>query len=330
MTVIRLAVIGTNWITDQFIGAALATERFELSAVYSRELKRAGEFARQYSPNIALFDDFDQFANSDVFDAVYVASPNVLHAPQTIALLNAGKHVACEKPLTSSFELAQQMYQAAQDNQKVLFEAFMSPHRPNFKVLKSQLGSIGEIRKAFISYCQYSSRYQKYLNGENPNTFNPAFSNGSIMDIGYYCLASAVELFGEPQSLQATAHLLDSGVDGNGSVLMCYHGFDVVLTHSKISDSYLTSEIQGEEGALQVEMISVARKVVKIPRGGQAQDLSVAQHDNPMFDEANVFADQINANTLDEACKQRSLLVAKLLAEIRRQTGVKFPTDSDK
>ncbi len=237
--------------------------------------------------------------------------------------------MACEKPLTSSLALAEQMYQAATANNRVLFEAFMSPHRPNFQVLKAELGSLGAIRKAAISYCQYSSRYQKYLNGENPNTFNPAFSNGSIMDIGYYCLASAVELFGEPLSLQASAHLLDSGVDGHGSVLMRYPGFDVVLTHSKISDSYLASEIQGEDAALQVEMISVARKVVKIPRGGQAQDLSVAQHVNPMFDEAHVFADQIKANKLDESAKQRSLIVAKLLAEIRRQTGVKFPTDSD-
>ncbi|VEA43871.1 oxidoreductase [Salmonella enterica subsp. enterica] len=44
------------------------------------------------------------------------------------------------------------------------------------------------MHKALLNYCQYSSRYQRYLNGENPNTFNPAFSNGSIMDIGYYCL----------------------------------------------------------------------------------------------------------------------------------------------
>jgi predicted dehydrogenase len=60
---------------------------------------------------------------------------------------------------------------------------------------------VGKVRKAFINYCQYSSRYQRYLDGENPNTFNPAFSNGSIMDIGFYCLASAVALWGEPHGV---------------------------------------------------------------------------------------------------------------------------------
>lgn len=69
----------------------------------------------------------------------------------------------------------------------VLFEAFKTASLPNFLLLKETLAKVGKLRKAFINYCQYSSRYQRYLDGENPNTFNPAFSNGSIMDIGFYC-----------------------------------------------------------------------------------------------------------------------------------------------
>jgi hypothetical protein len=67
----------------------------------------------------------------------------------------------------------------------VLFEAFKTASLPNFLLLKQSFDKIGKLRKAFINYCQYSSRYQRYLDGENPNTFNPAFSNGSIMDIGF-------------------------------------------------------------------------------------------------------------------------------------------------
>ncbi len=63
------------------------------------------------------------------------------------------------------------------------------------------------------------------------NTFNPAFSNGSIMDIGFYCLASAVALFGEPKSVQATASLLASGVHADGVVVMDYGDFSVTLQH---------------------------------------------------------------------------------------------------
>ncbi|NAW97131.1 MULTISPECIES: Gfo/Idh/MocA family protein [unclassified Vibrio] len=327
MMMIRLAVIGTNWITDQFIEGALKTGEFQLVAVYSRSLDRAKQFAEKYDAP-ALFTDLKSLGESDNVDAVYIASPNVLHGPQSIQMMQAGKHVICEKPLASDFSLAQQMYQVAKQHGVVLFEAFITPHLPNFSVLKQELSQIGAIRKAVLSYCQYSSRYPKYLKGEMPNTFLPEFSNGSIMDIGYYCLGSAIELFGEPKSVQAQAHLLETGVDGNGSVILGYDGFDVLLMHSKTSDSYVPSEIQGEEAALHVEMISTCNRITRINRGGQTQDLSIEQHANRMFYEAHKFADQIQNKTIDEQCKLRSLTVSKLLTEIRRQTGVIFPTDN--
>lgn len=324
---IKLAVIGTNWITEQFIQGAMQTGLFELNAVYSRTLTQAQRFADQFGVE-HCFDDLDTFACSETFDAVYIASPNSFHAPQSIQMLKSGKHVICEKPLASNYSLALEMYQTAQENNVILFEAFMTPFLPNFDVLKQNLKQVGSIRKALISYCQYSSRYPKYLKGENPNTFNPNFSNGSIMDIGYYCLGATLELFGEPQSVQATAHLLESGVDGNGSVILGYEGFDAVIMHSKTSDSFLPSEIQGEQACLQVEKISVCNKVSRIERNGTVTDLSVKQQENRMYYEANVFAEQIKNRQMDHQAKERSLLVAKVLTEIRRQTGVIFPADA--
>ena len=168
----------------------------------------------------------------------------------------------------------------------VLFEAFKTASLPNFLVLQQALPKVGKLRKALLNYCQYSSRYQRYLDGENPNTFNPAFSNGSIMDIGFYCLASAIALWGEPHSVQATASLLASGVDAHGVVTLHYGDFDVTLMHSKVSDSAIASEIQGEEGALVIEKISECQRVAFVPRGGKIQDLSQPQHINTMRDEA--------------------------------------------
>ncbi|WP_114783797.1 Gfo/Idh/MocA family protein [Vibrio tetraodonis] len=325
---VRLAIVGTNWITDQFIEAALKTQKYQLVGVYSRSLDKAREFSEKYG-SLALYDDFDAFTKCSSIDAVYIASPNSLHAPQAIKLLESGKHVICEKPLAANDTLAKKMYQTALDNKVVLFEAFMSPHTPNFKLLKQHCSKLGKLSKAFITYCQYSSRYPKYLAGEMPNTFNPEFANGSVMDIGYYCVGSAVELFGEPLSVKAHAQLLDSGVDGSGSIILGYDGFEVVLQHSKTSDSYLPSEIQGEEGALLMEMIATGKKLTKITKGSVGIDLTVKQDPNPMYYEALAFADQYAQNQIDEECMKRSLIVAKLLTEIRRQTGVKFPTDGE-
>ena len=323
---IKLAVIGTNWITERFLAGAIASGKYELAAVYSRSLEQAKLFADKFGVTLT-FDCLDKLAASDEIDAVYIASPNSFHAPQSIQMMKQGKHVICEKPMASNYALAQQAYQTAQENNVVLFEAFMSPYLPNFQIIKAQLPSLGAIRKAHITYCQYSSRYPKYLNGENPNTFNPDFSNGSIMDIGFYCIGSMIELFGEPTSIQAQAHLLESGVDGNGSIICGYDGFDVVVMHSKTSDSYVPSEIQGENGAILADMISIGEKVTKITRGGETENLTVEQNSNPMFYEALKFAEQVEANQMDAHAVERSLLISKVTTEIRKQTGVVFPAD---
>lgn len=323
---IRFAVIGTNWITRQFVDAAHETGKYKLTAVYSRSLEQAQVFANDYLVE-HLFTSLDEMAQSDAIDAVYIASPNSLHFPQTCLFLRHQKHVICEKPLASNLREAEAAIALAKENQVVLFEAFKTASLPNFLTLQQSLSKVGPLRKAFINYCQYSSRYQRYLDGENPNTFNPAFSNGSIMDIGFYCLASAVALWGEPKAIQASACLLESGVDAHGTVVLNYGDFDVTLHHSKVSDSLQASEIQGEAGSLVIEKISECQKVCFIPRGGKSQDLSQPQHINTMLYEAETFANLVENGEIDHPSLEVSRITAKVQTEIRHQTGVRFPAD---
>ena len=292
---IRFAVVGTNWITKQFVDAAHETGKFKLTAIYSRSLEQAQAFANDY-PVEHLFTSLDELAQSPDVDAVYIASPNSLHFPQTRLFLSHKKHVICEKPLASNLQEVEAAIAVAKENNVVLFEAFKTASLPNFLLLREALDKVGKLRKAFINYCQYSSRYQRYLDGENPNTFNPAFSNGSIMDMG--------------------------------TVVLSYGDFDVTLHHSKVSDSTIPSEIQGEEGALVIEKISECQKVAFIPRGGKAQDLTQPQHINTMLYEAEAFARLVETNDVAHPGLEVSRITAKLLSEIRRQTGVVFPADT--
>ncbi|MGL4725420.1 MAG: Gfo/Idh/MocA family protein [Scandinavium sp.] len=323
---IRLAVIGTNWITRQFVDASHETGSYKLTAVYSRSLEQAQAFASDYMVE-HLFTSLEEMAQSEEIDAVYIASPNSLHFPQTRLFLSHKKHVICEKPLASNIAEVEQAIEVARENQVVLFEAFKTSSLPNFLQLQQALSKVGKMRKALINYCQYSSRYQRYLDGENPNTFNPAFSNGSIMDIGFYCLASAVALWGEPHGVKATATLLESGVDAHGVAVLDYGDFSVTLQHSKVSDSVLPSEVQGEDGSLVIEKISECQKVSFVPRGGKAQDLTQPQHINTMLYEAELFARLVEKNEVNHPGLAVSRTTAKLSTEIRRQTGVVFPAD---
>ncbi len=324
---LRLAIIGTNWITERFVQAALEVKEFELTAVYSRDAAKAAEFAAPFNSQAECFTDLQAMAQSDAFDAVYIASPNSLHYEQSVLMLEHGKHVICEKPIASNITQAEHMYQVAETNNVVLFEAFKTEYLPNFALIHEHLPKLGRVHKTFINYCQYSSRYQRYLDGENPNTFNPAFSNGSIMDIGFYCVSSAVALFGEPKSVKASAHLLDSGVDAHGTVILSYDDQDVVLSHSKVSDSNIPSEIQGEAGSMIIEHISECDHVILKLRGEEPVRIEVPQVENTMTYEASVFAEQIKQGKLCEKAKARALGVSRITTEVRKQTGVVFPAD---
>jgi predicted dehydrogenase len=243
-------------------------------------------------------------------------------------MMEHGKHVICEKPVASNITEATRMFEIAEKNGVVLFEAYKSQFLPNFKQVQLGLEKIGKVHKAHINYCQYSSRYQKYLNGENPNTFNPAFSNGSLVDIGFYCVAATVALFGEPENAQASAKLLESGVDAHGCAIFQYPEFDVTLAHSKVSDSYAPSEIQGEQGAIIIDHIAECTDVKIRYRDGSIENLTQVQSENSMSYEAQAFADCIGGDhTTQTDAKQRALTVAKLITKMRQQVGVVYPAD---
>lgn len=323
---IKFAVVGTNWITDAFIEGAIASGKMQLTAVYSRTMEKAEEFASKYQ-DVTCFDDIKMLASSDCIDAVYIASPNSLHAEQAALFIKEGKHVIGEKPLASNITQVEHLVELAKQHQVVLFEAMKAPYTPNFSVLQKALPKIGKLRKVHLTYCQYSSRYQKYLNGENPNTFNPAFSNGSLMDIGIYPLSAAVALFGEPNSFTAQGTLLDSGVDAHGTLVLHYQDFDVTIAHSKVSDGVIPSEFQGEQGTITVKGISECLAVDLYRKDEPVLALSRDQVPNTMQYEAAVFAELVANKAIMHDGLNRSRIVSNIITHARGVIGVRFPAD---
>ncbi|MDU4624090.1 MAG: Gfo/Idh/MocA family oxidoreductase, partial [Enterococcus gallinarum] len=98
---IHLGIIGTNWITDQFVQAAHETGRYHLTAVYSRKLATAQSFAEKYG-EVTCVDDLTAFFQLEELDTVYIASPNSLHFEQAKQGILSGKNVIVEKPAFST------------------------------------------------------------------------------------------------------------------------------------------------------------------------------------------------------------------------------------
>lgn len=191
---VRFGVVGTNFITDWVIAGARQDERFELVAVYSRRQETADAFAAKHQIPYT-FTSLEEMAKSPLIDAVYIASPNFLHAEQSILCMKHGKHVLCEKPFASNAWEVREMIAASAKYDVTLMEAMKPILTPNFRSVRENLGRLGTIRRYFSCYCQYSSRYDKFKEGVVLNAFRPELSNGAMMDIGIYTVYPMVVLF---------------------------------------------------------------------------------------------------------------------------------------
>ena len=338
MKKIRFGIIGTNNITDWVIAGGRQDERFELAAVCSRTRERAEEFAAKHAiPH--TFTSLEEMAASPLIDAVYIATPNYMHARQSIICMNHGKHVLCEKSFASNAREVREMIAAARRNNVTLMEAMISTLNPNFAIVKQRLATLGTIRRYFASYCQYSSRYDKFKEGIILNAFRPELSNGAVMDIGIYTIYPMVALFGRPKSIDAQGIVLHTGVDGQGAVNFQYDDMNATILYSKIANSSLPTEIEGENGNLLLDKIHITRQVSFIPRRitaqGKEQDNIPVEIGVPLDNSEYYYEMAEFMNLIEQGKKEsdvnsldNSLATIEIIDEIRRQIGVHYPADN--
>ena len=326
---VKFGIVGTNWITEKLIDAGTMCEDFQLNAVYSRTEEKAKEFADKYKVE-NIYTDLLEMAKSGTIDAVYIATPNSLHYEQSKLFLENKIAVLCEKPIVSNTFEVNDLIKTAKENNTLLMEAMKIPHVPNYRAVFENLYKIGKIRRFVGSYCQYSSRYDKYKAGEYTNTFDPKFSNGALLDIGVYPLYAIVSMFGRPNNVKASGILLESGVDGEGSLILEYKEMQADVMFSKIADSYNPSEIQGEQGCILINHISEVREAKIIYRDGTEEILSEVQEDNTMYYELKHFIELFKAGDIESPASNFELtkVMAEIMETARKEMGVVYPADS--
>jgi predicted dehydrogenase len=334
---LKLGVIGTSWITAQFIEAAVQTQAYTLQAIYSRTVEKGEAFAATLADHITA-DGVDVVTSlSDLWagiDVVYIASPNALHYQQAVEAIQNDVHVIVEKPSTSNvaeFEALETLL--AQHPNVKFFEAARHIHQPNFKALQSALGELTDTQGATFTYQKYSSRFDDYLAGKEPNVLTREFSAGALYDLGVYPVYAALALFGKPLAVQYLPTLLNNGADGKGTAFLLYDGFSVTLLFGKNANSYLPSEIYGGKVTLSADNIAELGEVVYIDEQGQRDVISETAPANPMVEEAQVFADILNDPAGQHERYMDLLRLAKAvnqtLFDLRQSAGIVFPADEE-
>ena len=319
---IRIGIIGTSFVSDWLCESATKSEDCAVTAVYSRDLARGSAYAKNRCITSCYCEE-EAFLASPEIDAVYIASPNMAHYRQALSAMEHGKHVLCEKPLALNAAQTERMQQTAHANGLVLLEAIRPVNDPFLQTLKDNLYSVGRIRRVSIEFCQYSSRYDRFLAGEHVNIFDASLGNAALLDLGVYCLHIGVALFGMPKHLSASSSFLPNGTEAAGTILLDYGDQQTTIAYSKVTSSVTPNIIQGELGTLLFDTPNQPSYIKMLYRDHREEILFQSTTNN-MVHELNTFSLLVNGGGSSAAFDAQSLNVMRLMDEARRQTGIHF------
>jgi len=204
---VRFGILSTANINRKVIPGAQESPKVDLLGVASRDRGRAEAYAREWGIPRAYGSYEELLADPDI-EAVYISLPNTLHCEWSIAAVEAGKHVLCEKPMSRDPAEVEAAFDAAEQAGRLLSEAFMYRHNPQTRRLVELVseGAIGELRlvRSVFSYSLYDAgniRLQSDVDG------------GALMDIGCYCVSGSRLLAGEPERVYGEEWIGETGTD---------------------------------------------------------------------------------------------------------------------
>jgi predicted dehydrogenase len=191
--VIRVALIGAGWIQAFHARGVEAYPGAELVAVANHREETARDFAERHGiPRVTT--DWEGLAGDPGVDAAIVATPNALHAPQSIAFLRNGKHVLVEKPMAVSVAECDEMIEAAGSSGASLMVAHCWRFRDEVIAMRDRIagGEFGEVVK---------TRGYGVHAGWGPSGWftDPALAGGgALVDMGVHAIDTARFLLGDP------------------------------------------------------------------------------------------------------------------------------------
>lgn len=201
-TALRVGVIGVGGIGKSHLKAFAAVPEASVVAIADANPVRLAEMAAEFNvPD--TYADYRALLDKANVDAVAVCTPNDLHAPVTIAALEAGKHVLCEKPLATSTAEALAMVRAAQAADRALLVAFSHRRRGDVRWLKRAVddGLFGDIYYARAMWMRRSG----IPSWGGWFTDKARAGGGPLIDLGVHMLDMALYLMGDPKVLSVTA-----------------------------------------------------------------------------------------------------------------------------
>lgn len=340
---------------DLILSREDAKARHIVQAIGSSSFEKGSAFVAKHIPRTTpkVYGSYDELYQDPDIDVVYIGTPHAFHKKNCLDAVAAGKHVLCEKAFTITSREAEAVFAAARAKDIFIMEAMWTRFTPLILTLQKKLFEekvIGDVRRTF---CDFGLDMDIAPLGVDSRLKNPRLGAGSLLDIGIYSLTwglltldAQIEQAEKPNVV--AVQTLSDQIDISSSVLLQYpstgrQGILTSTTESKTDRAFC--RIEGTQGYIIVEGIVASAPdtfiVYSINPGSAKGDVSrmtikpngeVFKFDRVgmgFYWEADTVAVDIVEGKRENAIMPHAetLRLMKIMDEIRRQGGARFPQD---
>ena len=326
MKTMRVGYIGAGNISGQMAETIARMSEVENYAVAARDPERAREFAERWGFSHA-YDSYEELLADPDVDLVYVALPHSHHHRWTIAALEAGHHVLCEKAFAANERQAREMIECARERGLLLAEAIWTRYMPSRKMIEEIVssGEIGEVTTVAANL--------GYRVDGNARMTDPTLAGGALLDLTVYPLNFASMVLGNRiRRIAASMVPAVTGVDGQDNVMIEYESGQMASLFSTMyAMTDREGQILGTKGFITVENINNPQVIRVYASDGLTRELTreIAVPEQITGYEYELLSCKraIEAGALEcpEMPHAETLELMRQMDEIRRQFGVVFP-----
>ena len=282
-----------------------AGEAGQILALSSRTEEKAREKAelwnipRYYGSHEALLQDPD-------VNIVYISTVNALHFQWTMAALEAGKHVICEKHMTTSAEQTRQLFAKAREKGLFLMEAEKMLFLPTVLEVRRRIdaGDLGQMYMAELSH-SFPASYNGWM-------FDEAAGGGPLLSSGIYAVQLIQHFFGPIREIRGTKSALDTGVEWqyiltgsteSGLLFSAKNSTRAILDNS--------AKLYGTAGWVEIPEYWKARKVIFHIAGAEPETVAFPCEHELVFEAQHILE-----------CFEKGLLTSPVVTEETSVDGI--------
>lgn len=325
MNTYKFGVIGLGWISNEFCEALSVVPQTELYAVASRSLKKAEQFKEKHHA-VKAYGSYEELYNDPEVDIVYIGTPMSLHFQNMLDIIEAGKHIICEKSFTLNAHEAKIIKDKAHQKELFVMEALWTRFNPTIKTIQEFIrsGEIGEVERIDAEF----SIYRDY--DESSRIFSNELGGGALLDVGIYPVTFTDLFIGlNPIEIDATAELAPTGVDVDAEVRLNYGNKTAKLIFGvkRQGDNFAT--IYGTQGRVVVKDFWSTESAEIQLRNGKIRTINIDFIKNGLEYEIMHFVGRLQAGKLDSDIMpiDKTIEVMEFMDKLRKEFGVIYKTE---